>query len=134
VQSVTICTIVQTCCLFALFYRFVVVYLYCCRNWLFSYCRIDLLFLCYCTDLLLTSVAFPTCCLFLLLNKRAVFMLFSPFQHLSLFLIRICVALLINCKIKFVLPWSTNAPNINRGLRGRDRVVVWFIITCVISD
>jgi hypothetical protein len=77
VQSVTICTIVQTCCLFALFYRFVVVYLYCCRNWLFSYCRIDLLVLCYCTDLLLISVAFPTCCLFVLLNKRGI----SDYQH-----------------------------------------------------
>jgi hypothetical protein len=58
--------------------------------------------------------------------KRAVFMLVSPFQHLSRFLIRICVALVINCKSCFVLPWSTNVPNINRGLRGRGRMVVCF--------
>jgi hypothetical protein len=66
--------------------------------------------------------------------KRAVFMLFSSFQHLSRFVIRICVALLINCTICFVLHCSTNVPNINRGLRGRDRMVAWFIITCAISD
>jgi hypothetical protein len=70
------------------------------------------------------------------MNKRAVFFLdcFSPFQHLFLFLIRICVALFNNCIFSFALSLSTNAPNINRGLRGRDCLVVWFTTTCEFSE
>jgi hypothetical protein len=50
-------------------------------------------------------------------------MLFSPFQHLSLFLIMIYVDLSLHGKIYVVFFLSTNAPNINMDLHCRDRMV-----------
>ena len=61
-------------------------------------------------------------------------MLFSPFQHLSLFLIMIYVDLSLHGKIYVVFFLSTNAPNINMDLHCRDRMVDWSTTTCAISD
>ena len=133
----------QTCCLCALLHR-LVVYLHYCADFSFILCCwIDLLFLYCCANLLFICTVVHICCLFLQLFRLVVYlycwtnvfcMLFSPFQHLLLFLIRTCTVLFINCKICFVLPWSTNEPNINRSRRGRDGMVVWFATTSAISD
>jgi len=40
----------------------------------------------------------------------------------------------IHGKIYFVLFLSTNSPNINMNLHGRDRMVDWSTTTCAFSD
>jgi hypothetical protein len=111
----TICSVLKNLCssLFALLYR-LVGYLHCCTYLLFIFAALPTYLFCWTNVLCL-------CC-------------FSPFQLVFLFLIRMCVALFINCKFCFILPWSTNAPNLNRGLRGRDPIIVWLITSCAISD